>query len=189
MTANVASGAAAHSGELLTDLKSGHLLGASPRKQLVAQLFGILAGSACCVPAYLLIVKDAQLGSSALPAPAAVQWRTMAEFLASGGQNLPRWAATASVIGALLGASIAAIDELFPRVRRFTPSATGLGIALVIDAQDSFAMLAGALMAYALSRRGERWKDASTSLAAGLLVGEGLMGITLALLKALRLMS
>src|SRR6185295_7735142 len=44
MTAMVTAGSACHSADLLTDLKCGYLLGGNPRKQLISQLFGILAG-------------------------------------------------------------------------------------------------------------------------------------------------
>src|SRR5262249_23558755 len=44
--ANVTAGVALHASDLLTDLKSGFLLGARPRQQLAGQLLGVLAGAA-----------------------------------------------------------------------------------------------------------------------------------------------
>ena len=38
MTANITAGATSHAGDLLTDLKSGYLLGANPRQQFIAHL-------------------------------------------------------------------------------------------------------------------------------------------------------
>ena len=46
MSANATGGVGLHSADLLTDLKSGWLLGANPRQQFVAQLFGVVAGAA-----------------------------------------------------------------------------------------------------------------------------------------------
>ncbi|MEY4166507.1 MAG: hypothetical protein RIR52_331, partial [Acidobacteriota bacterium] len=43
MTASITSGAASHAADLLTDLKSGYLLGGNPRKQTISQLFGVIA--------------------------------------------------------------------------------------------------------------------------------------------------
>ena len=43
--ANVTAGVGLHAADLLTDLKSGWLLGAKPRQQLVGQLFGAVAGT------------------------------------------------------------------------------------------------------------------------------------------------
>src|SRR6185436_14439404 len=45
MSANITSGAAISSADLLTDLKSGYLLGANPRKQFIAQFCGIFIGT------------------------------------------------------------------------------------------------------------------------------------------------
>ena len=52
MTACVTAGAAASSADLLTDLKSGYLLGANPRQQLSLRFFGIFAGALVIVPAF-----------------------------------------------------------------------------------------------------------------------------------------
>ncbi len=57
MTASITAGAASHSADLLTDLKSGYLLGSNPRKQTIAQFFGVLAGVLFCVPIYTIVVK------------------------------------------------------------------------------------------------------------------------------------
>ncbi len=189
MTANVTAGAAAHAGELLTDIKSGHLLGASPRRQVIAQLFGVVVGAGCCVPAYQFLVQSAPLGSPELPAPAAAAWRGMAEFLASGAHNLPLFALPASIAAGVLGIVIAVVDELWPKLRRWTPSATGIGLAFVIDAQDSLAIFAGAVLAFALSRRRRAWHERyGVSVASGLLAGEGVMGVVVAFLKVFRVM-
>jgi hypothetical protein len=68
MGANVTGGVGLHAADLLTDLKSGYLLGANPRQQLFAQLFGVLAGAVAIVPAFNLLVPDASvIGSRAVP--------------------------------------------------------------------------------------------------------------------------
>jgi uncharacterized oligopeptide transporter (OPT) family protein len=57
MTASITAGASAQSADLLTDLKAGYLLGTNPRRQSVAQFFGVLAGVLVCAPIYAVIVK------------------------------------------------------------------------------------------------------------------------------------
>ena len=49
MSANITAGAASSSADLLTDLKSGYLLGANPRKQFLAQFAGIFVGTVVTV--------------------------------------------------------------------------------------------------------------------------------------------
>jgi uncharacterized oligopeptide transporter (OPT) family protein len=70
MTASITAGAAAHSADLLTDLKSGYLLGGNPRKQTISQLFGVLAGTLFCVPVYAIVVRTPPQAPPAAPAPA-----------------------------------------------------------------------------------------------------------------------
>ncbi len=97
MTASITAGAAAHSGDLLTDLKTGYLLGGAPRRQFIAQFMGILAGALFCVPAYALVVGDGEhLGESSLPAPAAQTWAVVADLLAHGVESADRGPAKVS---------------------------------------------------------------------------------------------
>jgi len=96
MTASITAGATAHSADLLTDLKTGYLLGGAPKRQFVAQFVGILAGAIFCVPAYMLLVTPDTLGSAKFPAPAAQTWAVFADLLAHGVSNVDRGAAEAA---------------------------------------------------------------------------------------------
>lgn len=184
MTATVTAGAAAHSADLLTEVKTGYLLGAAPRKQFFAQLIGVLVGGFACVPIYLLLAKPERLGAD-LAAPAAVAWASVAKLLKDGPSNLPLFAMTAIVTGALIGVLLAVLDELLPtRYARFVPNATGLGIALVIDANDSIAVFIGAFAAYLFARFYPAVsKRFTVSAASGIVAGEGLMGVVIIALR------
>jgi uncharacterized oligopeptide transporter (OPT) family protein len=97
MTASITAGAASHSADLLTDLKTGYLLGGAPRRQFVAQFMGIIAGAMFCVPAYKLVVGDGEkIGSVQLPAPAAQTWAVVADLLAHGIESAERGPAQVS---------------------------------------------------------------------------------------------
>ena len=75
MSANITAAAAASSADLLTDLKSGYLLGAHPRRQFLAQFAGIFVGTLVTVFAFRALVPDASvLGTEQFPAPAAQTW-------------------------------------------------------------------------------------------------------------------
>ena len=58
MSANITAGAAASAADLLTDLKSGYLLGANPRKQFLAQFAGIFSGTIVTVLCFRVLVPD-----------------------------------------------------------------------------------------------------------------------------------
>jgi OPT family oligopeptide transporter len=179
MTASITAGAASHAADLLTDLKSGYLLGGNPRKQLISQLFGVLAGTLICVPVYMIIAKPEKLGSESLPAPAAKVWAGVAELLANGVGSLPDYSVTAMIIGGILGILLTLAEEFMPaKHRHWIPSATGLGIAGVIPAYNAISMFLGAVIAWAIAKRspsfGERYIVAVSS---GLIAGESLMGV------------
>ena len=181
MTASITSGAASHAADLLTDLKSGYLLGGNPRKQTISQLFGVIAGAAVSVPAYLFVVQrhPERLGSEALPAPAAKVWAGVAELLAGGIEALPAGAREAIVVGVLLGIVLTLLEEFAPASwRPWIPSTTGLGIAGVIPAFNSIAMFAGAAAALLVSRAAPRAGETHTvPVSSGLIAGESLMGV------------
>ena len=80
MTAAVTAGAACSCSDTVGNLKVGHMVGANPRRQFIAQLFGVLAGALLAVPAYFLLVPDANaLGGERFPAPSALIWMGVAK--------------------------------------------------------------------------------------------------------------
>jgi putative OPT family oligopeptide transporter len=185
MTASITSGAASHAADLLTDLKSGYLLGGNPRKQTISQLFGVLAGTLVSVPAYLFVVQrnPERLGSEALPAPSAKVWAGVAELLAKGIDALPQGALAAIVVGAAIGIVLTLLEEFGPKSwRPWLPSTTGLGIAGVIPAFNAFAMFAGALAAWLFAKaRPQAAETYTVPISSGLIAGESLMGVAIIL--------
>jgi OPT family oligopeptide transporter len=181
MTASITAGASSHSADLLTDLKCGYLLGGNARKQTISQLFGVLAGTLVCVPAYTLIADPKKLGSEQLPAPAAKVWAGVAEMLANGIDQLPQGALWAMAIGGLIGILITVAEATAPaRYRMWIPSATGLGIAGVVPAFNSISMFLGALAAWILAKRKPAVDEAYTiPVSSGLIAGESLMGVAI----------
>jgi OPT family oligopeptide transporter len=184
MTACVTAGAAACSADLLTDLKSGYLLGANPRKQFLAQFFGIFAGALVIVPAFYLLVPSADvLGGERFPAPAAQVWKGVAEIMAAGIQGLhvtQRWAMAA---GAMVGLLIPVLERILPaRARPFIPSAMGLGLSFVIPFWNSLSMFTGALIAWILAKGVRETAESYTiPVASGAIAGESLMGVLMSL--------
>lgn len=188
MTAAVTAGAAGSSADLLTDLKSGYLLGANPRKQFIAQFLGIFAGTLVVVPAFYLLVPDAaSLGTDQWPAPAAQTWKAVADLLAKGVNALHGTAQLGIVIGGLVGIILPLLEKVVPeKARRFVPSATGVGLAMVIPFFNSLGMFIGALLALALEKFKPRAaSDYIVPVASGIIAGESIMGIIVALLSAM----
>ena len=187
MTAGVTAGAAASCSDTIGNLKVGHMVGANPRRQFIAQLFGVLAGSLMAVPAYFILVPDANaLGGDKFPAPSALVWMGVAKVLSQGLGTLPRSAVMAMVIAFVVGVAIVIIDRVFPKARPYTPSPAALGIALTIPAYTSFAMFLGAFIAWILEKKAPNWNSTYTiPIASGCIAGESIMGVILAALLAL----
>jgi len=191
MTASVTSGAAVASADLLTDLKSGYLLGANPRKQFIAQFLGIFAGTLVAVPAFYLLVPDAAaLGTSRWPAPSAQIWAAVARLLSQGFHALHPTARRGLFCGALVGLVIPLIEKTFPKQQKYIPSATGLGLSMVIPFTNSLSMFLGAAIALVLEDKkpvlAERY---IVTVSSGFIAGESLVGVAIAILAAAGLMS
>ncbi|MEK7315959.1 MAG: OPT/YSL family transporter, partial [Candidatus Eisenbacteria bacterium] len=184
MTANITAGAVSHAGDLLTDLKSGYLLGAQPRQQFIAQFFGVLAGGLVVVPVFFLLIPNASvLGTEQWPAPAAQVWRGVAELLSKGVGSLHPTARIGLLVGSIVGIILPLLELRFPRQKKYIPAATGLGIAFTINGFNSIMMFIGALMVLWLSKKKPAIHEEYTvPVASGIIAGESLMGVLIALL-------
>ena len=186
MTANITAGATSAAGELLQDLKSGYLLGARPRQQFIAQLAGVFAGALIVVPVYFILIPSTDLlGGEKWPAPAALVWRGVAELLAKGVEALPPSARVGLVIGAVIGIILPLLEMKFPKHKKFIPSATGLGLAFTINGFNSISMFIGSCLALWLSKSRPKLHEQYTiPVSSGIIAGESLMGVVLALITA-----
>lgn len=188
MTASVTAGAASSSADLLTDLKSGYILGANPRRQFIAQFFGVFAGTLVVVPAFYVLVPNAEaLGGEKWPAPAAMVWRKVADLLSEGVSALHPTAQAGLVIGALLGILLPMIEMKLPKnLRAYFPSATGLGLSFVIPFSNSLSFFIGALIGRIWQKRApEHCEKYMVVISSGIIAGESLTGVAIALNEAI----
>jgi putative OPT family oligopeptide transporter len=175
------------SNDNLQDLKTGQLVGASPRRQQIALIVGVAAGAAV-IPFVLNLLAKAYgfagaanvgvLAPNPLPAPQA----TLISALAQGviGGNLD-WGMIG--IGALVGVGLIVLDAALGAAKkmRIPPLAVGIGIYLPMSA--TFAVIVGAVISHWYDRRvrtapnPERAERLGTLVASGLIVGESLWGV------------
>ena len=187
MTAGLTAGAACSCSDTVANLKVGHMVGANPRKQFIAQIFGVFAGSLLAVPAYFILVPDATaLGGEKFPAPSALVWMGVAKVLSQGLNTLPPSAVQAIMVAFVVGVLIVLVDRFFPKAKPYTPSPAALGIALTVPAGMSFAMFLGAFIVWILEQKAPKWNTTYTiPIASGCIAGESIMGVILAVLLAL----
>jgi uncharacterized oligopeptide transporter (OPT) family protein len=181
MTASVTGGAASQVGDLLTDLKTGHLLGAKPRYQFVAQVAGVFVGAVFAAFAYQMLVNPADLGSEKWPAPAAQTWAKVAELLSNGLESIEPHKLMAIQIAGAIGAAFAVLETLLPgKIRRLMPSIAGVGIAMMVPFFNTFSMLVGALIAEVIARRNATFAEKFVVVvASGFIAGETLMSVAI----------
>lgn len=187
MAANVTAGAASHTSDLLTDLKSGYLLGAKPRQQFLAQLFGVAVGTVVCVPVYNVLVPDASVLGDKFAAPAAMVWKATAEVLSKGLHTLPPTALWAAAIAIAFTVVWTLLEQLVPAWRKIPLSPTGIGLAFILPFSDSFAIFLGAFAAWVFTSKYQELSDKYlVTVSSGIIAGESIMAvIIIALFKLL----
>ena len=185
--------AAAIANNNLQDLKTGQLVDATPWKQQVALVIGVIAGSAIIPPILDLLNRAYGFAGAAgphhehpLPAPQAGLISALAQGVI---QNNVDWSLIQT--GGLIGIVIIAADALLRRLKpgaHLSPLAVGLGIYL--PTQSTLMVVVGAVAGYLFDRRAERrarpeaTKQLGILLASGMIVGEGLIGVLVAALVA-----
>jgi uncharacterized oligopeptide transporter (OPT) family protein len=183
MAAGIAGAGASQAGDMMQDLKTGYLLGASPQKQFKAQLFGIFSGVMFAVPIFLLYDSAWEIGGADIPAPAAVAWRAVAEVLSKGFDALPPHAEIAVIIAFAFGALIPILRKTVPSIKGYLPSGLAFGIAFIVHPYFSITMFVGSLFLVAWQtvdrKHCERFVFA---VACGLIAGEGIAGLFKALM-------
>jgi len=190
MTAAITAGSASASADLLNDLKSGYLLGANPRRQFVAQFAGIFTGTVATVIGYYALVPDATAltgkagADPAFAAPAAQQWKAVAEVFRVGIANMHPMARQAIAAGIVLGLVLSLVEALLPKAKRFLPSPTGMGLGFILPFYYPLAMFLGASIAalgkLASRTRAERY---TVPISSGLIAGESIVGVIVAIVN------
>jgi putative OPT family oligopeptide transporter len=185
--------AAAIANNNLQDLKTGQLVDATPWKQQVALVIGVVAG-AVIIPPILDLLNRAYGFAGAtgvphqhpLPAPQAGLISALAQGVI---QNNVDWSLIE--IGGLIGVGVIAADALVRWLKpgaHLSPLAVGLGIYL--PTQSTLMVVVGAVAGYVFDRRAERrtrpesTRQLGVLLASGMIVGEGLVGVLVAALVA-----
>jgi OPT family oligopeptide transporter len=184
MSANITSSAAISAADLLTDLKSGYLLGANPRKQFLAQFAGIFIGTIVTVLTFRIIVPDASvLGSDQFPAPAAQTWRVVALALGQGFDALEPLKIWLMACGGTLGIVLTLAARWAPlRYRSWVPSPAAFGLAWTFHWYYGLLFFLGGVIGLILQRRSAAMAEEFTwPVASGVIAGGSLMGVGLVL--------
>jgi putative OPT family oligopeptide transporter len=173
----------------LQDLKTGQLVDATPWKQQVALVIGVIAGAFVIPPVLDLVnhaygfvgAPGAELRPHPLPAPQAGLISSLAQGVIAADID---WSLIR--IGGLIGIGIILLDEILARTTkhmRVPPLAVGLGVYL--PTQSTLMIVVGAIVSWFFDQRANRTskpeatKQLGVLLASGLIVGESIIGVIL----------
>ncbi len=173
----------------LQDLKTGQLVEATPWKQQVALIIGVLAGAAVIPPVLNLVnqaygfvgAPGAELRTAPLPAPQAGLISSLAQGVIAADID---WSLIR--MGAYIGIGIIVLDAILAKSTkkmRVPPLAVGLGIYL--PTASTLMIVVGSIAGWIFDRRADRTpnpegtKQLGVLLASGLIVGESIIGVVL----------
>lgn len=164
-------------GDTSQDLKTGFILGATPKKQQIGEIIGTIVAALAIGGVLLLLDKAWGFGSEAIPAPQATLMKMIAEGVMNG--NLP-WSLV------FIGAFIAIAFEVIGI------SALPVAIGLYLPLELSTTIMLGGIIRWIADKQkaksGEKKDDDAGSgilFCSGMIAGEGLVGILLAVFAVL----
>jgi putative OPT family oligopeptide transporter len=183
----VVFGIATISNDNLQDLKTGQLVGATPWRQQVALLFGVLFGAAI-IPPVLDLLNAAYgfagapgAGPDALAAPQAALISTLAVGVLGGNMD---W--TMIGWGVVLGIGLILLDAGLGRAGKLRLPPLAVGIAIYLPMSATLMVVLGAIAGWVYEKGAKRAADpegyrrTGVLAATGLIVGESLFGVLLA---------
>jgi len=185
--------AAAIAGDNMQDLKAGRLVGATPWKQQVMQIVGTLSGAVVMAPVLMLLYTaygfkgQPDAGPDAL---IAVQANLMASVSQGVFKGEMPW--TLAFIGMGVGAAIIAMDLILEAKKStFRMPVLAVAIGIYLPLELAVPIFAGGVIHWAIKGFHKRWNTPSEQIersnrngllfASGLITGEALMGILLAI--------
>ncbi len=172
--------AASIAGDNMQDLKTGHIIGATPWKQQIMQIIGTVAAAMTLGITLQILHTAYEIGSDTLPAPQATLMRSVAEGVFRGG--LP-WDFVA--FGGIIGLVIILADLWLEKKKAgFRAPVLAVAVGLYLPVTLSSAIFLGGIIAHAAAKQRGPIEEAGKRgilLSSGLITGEALMGILTAL--------
>ncbi len=168
-------------GEMLQDLKVGHLLGGTPWKMQIGNIFGVLIASMVLYFPLMVLIGAFKLGGKDLPAPQAGLMAALAKGIVGGEMAWPL-----VIVGMLMGFALILVKVSSPML---------VAVGMYLPLETTFAIFMGGVIKGIVTRYSEKRKlnaaqkarteNIGILLAAGLIAGEALTGLLRALWKFL----
>ena len=163
-------------GEMLQDLKVGHILGGTPAKMQIGDIFGIIVAALALFFPLMVLDNAYHFGSAQLPAPQAGLMAMLSQGIVGGNMAWPL-----VIVGILMGIVLILVEVRSPML---------FSVGMYINLETTFAIFIGGVIRWATDkirdRRGlndaqkARVDNAGILTASGMIAGEALCGLALA---------
>jgi len=163
-------------GEMLQDLKVGHILGGTPSRMQIGDMFGVIVASLVLFFPLMILDKAYHFGSAALPAPQAGLMAMLGQGIVGGNMAWPL-----VVVGIFMGFALIMVQVKSPML---------FAVGMYLPLQTTFAIFVGGVIRWITDmlrdRRGlnpaqkARVENAGVLTASGLIAGEALCGLVIA---------
>jgi putative OPT family oligopeptide transporter len=165
-------------GDMMQDLKVGHILGGTPWRMQVAEILGVLAASLVLALPLIALHRVYVIGSELLPAPQAGLMAMMANGIVGGEMAWPL-----VIAGMFLGLGLILIKAPAPML---------IAVGMYLPFESTAAIFVGGIIRWILDKRMEkqeatedektRAENTGILLSSGFIAGESLMAVAIALL-------
>ncbi|KAI0325098.1 OPT oligopeptide transporter [Cubamyces sp. BRFM 1775] len=185
----VAEAGAQQAGDLMQDLKTGHLVRASPRAQFYGQLIGSCLSIVVTTTAYSLYQNAYEIPGPSFPAPTAYVWLGLARLLRDG--ELPEKSGEFMLLFAVLFSVIAAFKthaaRSGSRYAKWIPSGVAFAIGFLNTPSFSLARLIGGIVEHVYYTRVGRENGGIRLIiiASGFVLGEGVVSVISLVLRTM----
>ncbi|MCT4641552.1 MAG: oligopeptide transporter, OPT family [Bacteriovoracaceae bacterium] len=171
--------AACTAGDCSQDLKTGQIIGATPKYQQWAQVIGVVIPAFVIAPVLTLLHSTQGIGTG-LKAPQATLFASITKALFGSG-DLPF---DMVLIGALFGIVILVIDNLFLSKAKFRLHLMPIAVGIYLPVTLAYPIFIGGVINYLINKKKKnvRGHDGGVLLSSGLIAGEAIMGVVLAII-------
>ncbi|KAF2675044.1 OPT superfamily oligopeptide transporter [Microthyrium microscopicum] len=173
---------ALQAGDLLQDLKTGHLLGAAPSAQFYGQIIGSAVGAVVSAVVYELYTRVYTIPGELFEVPTSYVWIYTARLVTGSGlpPRVPEWAAGAAALFALssmLRIWLAAGGQWRKNILPYIPGGIAVAVGMYNSPSFTFARAIGGVLIWWWKSYSKRPEVPIIVLASGLILGEGLFSI------------
>ncbi len=171
--------AACTAGDCSQDLKTGSLIGATPKYQQYAQIIGVVIPAFVIAPVLALLHNAYTIGEG-LKAPQATLFASITKALFGNGE-LP---VNMVIYGAIFGVVVILIDSLFLKGKKFRLHLMPLAVGIYLPVTLAVPIFIGGLIRFFVDRKRsvkDESRDKGVLLSSGFIAGEAMMGVVVAI--------